>query len=198
MGLTLANLLTIARMVMIPGFILAVLSGRNGYALLIFLIAGITDALDGLIARRWNQKTPLGAFLDPMADKLLLASAFVVLSLPSQLRLFPNLILKNPVPVELAVLVISRDVFIVLLALLLHLTTGRRQFPPTVLGKWATAVQTGTLGVVLLYNYLEWESWLLVPAFFYLTLAITLASGFHYIYHAARSSEGAPTGKDPS
>ena len=82
---------------MIPAFILAVLSSRHGWALVVFILAGVTDALDGLIARRWNQKTAIGAFLDSMADKLLLASAFVILSLPSQPRLFPNLILKNRV-----------------------------------------------------------------------------------------------------
>ena len=178
---------------MIPAFILAVLSSRHGWALVVFILAGVTDALDGLIARRWNQKTAIGAFLDPMADKLLLASAFVILSLPSQPRLFPNLILKNPVPVELAVLVISRDVFIVLIALLYHLAVGRRHFPPTTLGKWPTALQTLTLAVVLLDNYLDRESIVLIPAFFYLTLAITLASGFHYIYLAAqKSSEPIP------
>lgn len=184
---------------MIPAFILSVLSGRQGWALVVFILAGVTDALDGLIARRWNQKTAIGAFLDPMADKLLLAGAFVVLSLPNQPRLFPHLILKNQIPVELVVLVISRDVFIVLIALLFHLTTGRRQFPPTTLGKWTTVLQTITLAVVLLYNYLDRQSLVVVTTFFYLTLAITLASGFHYIYLGAqKSSETIPPGEDRS
>jgi cardiolipin synthase len=185
-GLTFANLLTIARMVLIPFFILAVVSGRPGRALAIFIVAGITDALDGLIARRWNQRTALGAFLDPTADKLLLTASFVVLSLPNHSNLFPDLFLHNRVPFWLAVLAISRDVFIVLIALLMHLTTGLRRFTPTVLGKLTTTIQTVTISVVLLFNYLGRESFVIVPAFFYLTLAITLASGFHYIYKATR------------
>ena len=95
--------------------------------------------------------------------------------------------------VELAVLVISREVFMVLSALVSRLAVGRRHVPPTTLGKWTTGLQTVTLAVVLLYNYLDRESIVLIPVFFYLTLAVTLASGFHYIYLAAqKSSEPIP------
>ncbi|MCZ6670345.1 MAG: CDP-alcohol phosphatidyltransferase family protein [Acidobacteria bacterium] len=184
MGLTLANLVTIGRMTLIPAFILSVVSNRHGWALSIFILAGLTDALDGLIARWWNQRTSLGAFLDPMADKLLLTAAFVVLSLPDQTRLFPELHLWNRIPFWLVILAISRDVFIVLIALLLHLTAGLVRFPPTTLGKWTTLIQTVTISLVLLFNYLQMEAPILIPAFCYLAVAITLASGFHYIYHA--------------
>ena len=71
-----------------------------------------------------------------------------------------------------------------MIALLMHLSAGLKRFPPTLLGKWTTAIQTITISVVLLFNYLERESILVVGSFFYLTLAITLASGFHYIYRA--------------
>jgi cardiolipin synthase len=81
--LTLANQLTILRIILIPGFVLLVVYGYLGWALVVFLTAGVTDALDGLIARRTGQRTALGAWLDPMADKLLLVTTFVVLTLPS-------------------------------------------------------------------------------------------------------------------
>jgi len=83
MDLTLANQLTLIRLALVPAFVILVLYGRMGWALAAFVTAGITDGLDGLIARWTNKRTALGAFLDPMADKLLLVSAFVVLSLPA-------------------------------------------------------------------------------------------------------------------
>jgi cardiolipin synthase len=105
-NLTLANQLTILRIMLIPAFVLLVVYGYLGWALMTFLVAGITDALDGLIARRAGQRTSLGAWLDPMADKLLLVTAFIVLSLPSGG-------FANRIPVWLTVLVITRDVGIV-------------------------------------------------------------------------------------
>jgi len=89
--LTIANQLTLLRMLLIPAFIVLIVEGERGWALLVFAVAGVTDALDGVIARRWGKKTTLGAWLDPMADKLMLVSAFVVLTLP-------NLGLANKLP----------------------------------------------------------------------------------------------------
>ena len=104
--LTLANQLTLLRMLLIPAFVVLVIEGELGWALVVFAAAGVTDALDGVIARRSGQKTTLGAWLDPMADKLMLVSAFVVLTLP-------GLGLANRLPIWLTALIISRDVCIV-------------------------------------------------------------------------------------
>src|SRR5262245_9722751 len=106
-ALTSANQLTLLRMLLIPAFVILVIYGYFGWALLVFAVAGLTDALDGLIARRLGQKSKLGAWLDPMADKLLAVATFVVLTVP-------GLGLANPIPVWLTVLIISRDVVIVL------------------------------------------------------------------------------------
>ena len=106
-ALTPANQLTLLRMLLIPAFVILVVYGHLGWALVVFVTAGVTDALDGLIARWSGQKTSLGAWLDPMADKLLLVTTFVVLTLP-------GLGLMNRLPIWLTVLIISRDVVIVL------------------------------------------------------------------------------------
>jgi cardiolipin synthase len=184
--MNLALQLTIVRLLLIPFFILALLTGRMTWALAIFVVAGVTDALDGLIARLYRQKTELGAFLDPMADKLLLTAAFIILAMPDSPRLFPEFALVNRIPARLTILTISRDVFIVLIALVMHLTGGMRRFPPTLLSKINTAVQILTVSLVLLYGTLGMRSELLLPAFYRLTLLTTLLSGFHYIYRSAR------------
>jgi cardiolipin synthase len=186
MGLSLANQLTIARMVMIPLLITLLLSNHHGWAFVVFVLAGITDALDGIIARRLKQKSDLGAILDPMADKLLMTACFVVLSLPDHPRPFPEYEIKNHIPIFLTIVTISRDVFIVIIALVIHLTSGLTRFNPTLLGKVTTFTQVVLIGTVLLCNCLGSEAPVLILALSWLTLAATLASGFHYIYHATR------------
>jgi cardiolipin synthase (CMP-forming) len=176
--LTLANQLTLLRMLLIPAFVLLVVYHQLGWALAIFITAGVTDGLDGLIARRSGKKTSLGAWLDPMADKLLLVTTFVVLTLP-------GLGLVNRFPVWLTVLIISRDVVIVLTVAIVNLAIGRRTFRPSIYGKIATATYIVTSVVVMLFNYLERSS-VLVRACIWASLAITLISGIHYITHAAR------------
>ena len=187
--LTLANQLTIVRMVCIPLLITLLLSNRHGWAFLVFVIAGITDGLDGIIARRWRQSSSLGAFLDPMADKLLMTACFIVLSLPDHPKSVPDFVLTNRLPIFLTVVTISRDVFIVIIALLVHLTSGLRAFKPTALGKTTTGVQMITVGAVLLANALATEIPVVIDALVWLTLAATLASGLHYIYYATRQGE---------
>jgi cardiolipin synthase len=176
--LTFANQLTLLRMLLIPAFIVLTVEGELGWALAVFAIAGVTDALDGVIARRSRQRTTLGAWLDPMADKLMLVSAFVVLTLP-------NLGLANKLPLWLTALVISRDVCIVITVAIVNLAIGRRTFRPTIFGKIATAVYIVTVSMAMLYNYLGYHS-PLVTFCIYLSLAITLISGFHYVWHASR------------
>jgi cardiolipin synthase len=176
--LTLANQLTLLRMLLIPAFVILVVYGHLGWALTVFVTAGITDALDGLIARRTGQKTSLGAWLDPAADKLLLVTTFVVLTLR-------NLGLANPLPIWLTVLIISRDVVIVLTVAVVNLAVGPRTFRPSIYGKIATATYTVTAVVAMLFNYLGYPS-PIVTAFVYASLTITIVSSLHYIWHASR------------
>lgn len=178
MTLTVANQLTLLRMLLIPAFVILVLYDRPGWALLTFGVAGITDALDGLIARRAGQRTKLGALLDPMADKLLLVSTFIVLTVPGTGMV-------NRFPLWLTILVISRDVVIVLTVAIISLAIGPRTFEPSLYGKLATGVYIVTCIITLYFNYLEQTS-ILVGLAVYATLAITLVSGIHYIAHAAR------------
>jgi len=178
MNLTAANQLTLTRMVLIPAFVILLLYGYRGWALITFLIAGLTDLFDGLIARATGQKTTLGAWLDPMADKLLLVSLFVMLTLP-------GIGLVNRLPVWFTILVISRDVAIVLTVAVINLAVGRRTFRPSIYGKIATATYILTGVVALYFNYLDQPS-RIVDAFVYASLAITLISGGHYVLQVIR------------
>lgn len=165
-------------MLLIPAFVLLVVYGYFGWALIVFIIAGATDALDGLIARLAHQKTDLGAWLDPAADKLLLVAAFIVLTLP-------NLGLVNRIPVWLTVLIISRDIGIVLTVAIVNLAVGPRTFKPSSLGKAATGLFIMTCVVVMYFNYLGRSS-IIVDSFIWLSLVITLASGIDYVFRVAR------------
>ncbi|MFQ6082970.1 MAG: CDP-alcohol phosphatidyltransferase family protein [Candidatus Aminicenantia bacterium] len=171
---TLANQLTLLRMLLIPGFLLFIAYQKINLAFYVFILAGITDALDGLVARIWRQRTTIGTFLDPMADKLLLVSSFIVLSIPSISR--PNFI-----PLWLTIIVISRDVLIVVSALIIHLATGKRNFNPSFFGKLSTIFQVITVFFVLLNNYLVRQPSYL-KLIFLTTLFFTLFSGLHYMY----------------
>lgn len=176
-SLTAANQLTILRMLIIPAFVIVMLYDYHGWALALFVAAGLTDALDGVIARWTGQKTTLGAWLDPMADKLLLVTTFVMLTLPGGQA--------NRLPVWLTVLVISRDVAIVLTVAIVNMAIGSRTFRPSVLGKAATAVYILTCAAALLFNYLDQAS-PVVDVLVYVSLAITLASAAHYIILTTR------------
>ena len=176
--LNLANQLTLLRLVLVPAFALLTLYGELGWALVVFVVAGITDALDGLVARLTNQRTAIGAWLDPMADKLLLLTTFIVLSLP-------GIGLTNRLPWPLTVLIISRDVVIVLTAAVITMALGPRTFRPTVYGKAATATYIVTCILVMLFNYLKQTS-VLVDVGIFASLVLTLVSGAHYVVHVRR------------
>jgi cardiolipin synthase len=177
-NLTAANQLTILRMLLIPAFVILLLYGYQGWALLMFLTAGLTDLFDGLIARLTQQKTTLGAWLDPMADKLLLVTMFVMLTLP-------DIGSANRLPLWFTVLVISRDVAIVLTVAVINLALGPRTFRPSIFGKIATAIYVLTGVIALYFNYLGRSS-SLVTAFVYASLVITLVSAFHYLIQVVR------------
>lgn len=184
-ALTPANQLTLLRMLLIPAFVILVVYGQFGSALSVFVVAGVTDALDGLIARRSGQHTSLGAWLDPMADKLLLVTTFIVLTIP-------GLGLANRLPVWLTVMVISRDVVIVLTVAIVNLAIGRRTFRPSIFGKIATATYILTAVCAMLFNYLRYHS-IVVDVCVWASLVITLVSSLHYIWHAAQIID-APVG----
>lgn len=178
MNLTTANQLTILRMLLIPVFVILLVYGYRGWALLTFMVAGLTDLLDGLIARLAGEKTTLGAWLDPMADKLLLVTMFIVLTLP-------GIGLANQLPIWFTILVISRDVAIVATVAVVNLAVGPRTFRPSIFGKIATATYILTGIVTLCFNYLGQKT-PIVDVFVYGSLVITLVSAFHYLIQVIR------------
>jgi len=178
MSLTLPNLLSLLRMGLVPFFIIAVIDGQPRRALALLVVAGVTDALDGAIARIWHQQSLLGSYLDPIADKLLLMSSYVALSIP-------GLNHGTPIPVWVTVLVIARDVLLVAVALVLYLALGVKKFPPSVLSKITTVAQVTAVVLVLLSGlYASLEPTALGAM--YLVGALTLGSGLDYIVHVNR------------
>ena len=177
-NLTLANQLTILRIMLIPVFVLLIVYGQLGAALAVFLVAGITDAIDGLIARLTSHPTSIGAWLDPMADKLLLVTTFVVLTLP-------QIELTNHVPIWLTVLVISRDIVIVAVVAIVNLAVGPHTFRPSLLGKLATATFILANVIIMYFNW-RMERSVIVEAAIWLALAVTLASAGDYFFRLRR------------
>ncbi len=163
------NILTIIRILSVPVFVICLLYDRFWVALLIFVGAGITDGLDGLIARAYHQRTTTGAYLDPIADKLLLATAFIVLA-----------ILGN-IPVWLTVIVIAKDFIVALGVLILFLTSRRVEVKPVLIGKTTTFFQIVTIAWALLAPYSLFFNNLL-PYLIWLTAALTCVAGLQYIY----------------
>ncbi len=171
--LTTANQLTILRIIFIPVFIFFLTDGSNGIAFAIFVAAGVTDVFDGIIARRFRQKTSVGTVLDPLADKLLMVTSIVILSLP-------GMELPNMLPRWLTILLISRDVLMMIVALVIVLMVGWRFFKPSIYGKANTVLQVVTVLSVL---YCNWRQWV-VPELrflYYITGAMTAFSGLHYL-----------------
>lgn len=183
---TLPNALTVVRMVLIPVFVGALYYQRFGWALAVFMVAGVTDGLDGLFARRFNQYSPLGQILDPIADKLLLVTSFVTLSLPSIMEpsaLGPPHPRHLPVPFWVTAAVISRDIFIVVGAAAINVVTGFRRFRPSWLGKANTAVQITAIVLVLVAaSFPPLRGYL--PTVYTTVFAFALISGVHYVFWA--------------
>ncbi len=185
---TIPNILTMVRMVLIPVFVSAMYYQRFGWALFIFVSAGVTDGLDGLLARRFNQGSQLGQILDPIADKLLLVTSFIVLSMPSVME--PSALVQPhprhlPVPFWVTAAVISRDVFIIVGAAAINVVTGFRGFRPSWLGKANTVVQIG--GVVLILaaaSYPPLRGYL--PTVYTTVFAFALISGVHYVFWVSK------------
>ena len=172
--MNLPNALTILRILLIPVFIGFLTYGYYGWALWTLLGAGVTDILDGVIARVANQRTKLGTYLDPLADKLLLTSAFVALSI---LHLVPGWV---------AIVVVSRDLIIVAGTLLLHVTQTPIEVVPTVLGKGTTLTQLSYLALALALIALQKDVRQLMPLLV-LMVILTITSGLQYVYRGIRA-----------
>lgn len=172
--MTIANQLTILRMCLVPLLVILLVYGFYGWGLIVFVIAGITDALDGFFARIRHERTELGTMLDPLADKLLVTSSLIVLALPSET-------LTVRVPAWIAILSISRDAGILLAVLIFNLVIARRSFPPSLLGKATTVIHLVMIVWVLGCNYLRtnhpWTDYL-----FAATVVLVVASALHYLY----------------
>ncbi len=189
--LNVPNFLTLLRLVAIPGFLILLEDLRYREALAVFVAAGVTDALDGAIARLTHTKTTLGAFLDPAADKALLVSAFIALGF------------MHAVPRWLVVIVITRDVIIVLgYFLLFMLTQQTMEVHPSVAGKTSTAFQLLSVTVVLLA--LVQPDLIIEPVqffVFYVTGALTTVAGLQYMYRGLawlqRQGEAPPAAEQP-
>jgi len=182
------NLLTLLRICLAPFLVSAILEDRFELSFGLFVVAGLTDALDGTLARWLKQRTVLGQYLDPVADKLLLSTLFLVLTH------------KGLIPVTVTVLVFGRDVGILLVAAILYAAVGRREFTPTRLGKANTVAQVATVAVVLLHKVYEarWVIDLRVVSL-YATVVLTVASGLHYAWLVTRRMSTPPVegGGDP-
>jgi cardiolipin synthase len=172
---TVPNQLTFLRLGIVPFFIVLMFYEQYAWALLILLLAAATDAMDGLLARSLNQKSSLGAYLDPIADKLLLSSSFVVLALEGRM------------PRWLTILVLGRDVLILMTATVILLVVGQRQFPPTIYGKITTGAQILMVLLVLLREAFQLPVLVLPRQLLaYIVAAFTIFSGFHYSVVVAR------------
>ena len=176
------------RLLMLPFILIAMIYRWHDIALGLFLLAVITDVIDGIIARRLNQQTLLGEYLDPIADKLLLSSAFIVQAV------------IGAIPWWLTILVLSRDLIILSTVLVVMLATETRDFPPSAFGKANTVVQAATIATVVLYNASQavWTGQLL-SVLIWVAAATTLASSAHYMtetmqrLNAHASDEGTDT-----
>ena len=176
--MTSANQLTLLRILLVPVFLWLVVTGSVGTALAVFLLAGATDLLDGLIARKFGQRTALGRFLDPLADKLLMVSALVVLTLENQA-------LQVQIPQWLPLSVVGRDLLLGIGALSIYVYTGTKAFPPSLLGKLSTLAQFTTILTVLIANVLHWRA-PFHSILFLLTSLLTVGSGFQYLVRSVR------------
>ena len=166
--INLPNLITIFRIVLIPFFLNFLVYGYTEYALITFLVAGLSDAVDGAVARFTGTKSELGAALDPLADKMLALAAFIALTI------------LGKIPLWLTLTVVSRDVIIVTGSAVLYLMGYDLKIRPVIMGKLTTFLQLSLIVAALLCVYLdrdltvkEWLVWL--------TLAFTVASGVQYI-----------------
>lgn len=179
------NVLTLLRICLAPFLVSAILDKRFEISFILFLVAGFTDALDGLLARVLHQRTVLGQYLDPVADKLLLSTLFIVLTY------------EGLIPARITALVFGRDVGILFVSAILYAAVGRREFRPSILGKANTLAQVMAVAVVLLHQ-ISGATWVVALRLVALdlTMILTVVSGLHYAWIASHRTPNA-TGGSP-
>jgi len=171
------NLLTLLRLIFIPFIVISIVEHHYGWALGLFIAAGISDGLDGLLARLLHQRTLLGQYLDPIADKLLLSTMFLVLAITHDLD--RSLVIAT-------VLVFTRDIMILIVCTLLYITGAMKLFRPSLFGKANTLAQIVTIPLVLLDQVYK-APWIATAKmiFVYATIVLTVISGVHYLVQVA-------------
>lgn len=189
--ITIPNLLTFLRMALIPVFAILLYYGQHQWALLTFFVAGVSDGVDGFVARRFNQQSELGTILDPIADKLLMTTAFIILTLPN---IFPPA-RHLPVPFWVTAAVIGRDVLITVVAAAIFVITNFRSFQPSWLGKASTVVQIFAVGLILIAAIFPALRGFYLPTVYTTVFAFALISGLHYIYHVTKLMNDTDTDK---
>ena len=182
--ITVPNLLTVFRMVLIPVFVSLLFYQRFVLALVVFVLAGVTDGLYGLLARRFDQKSQLGTILDPIADKMMMITSFVVLSMRS---VFPPPVPSHlPIPFWVTIAVISRDVFILVGAASINIVTGFRGFRPSMLGKINTTVQIVAIGIIMLAASFPYGTGFYLPTVYAIVFLFAVLSGGHYVFFVSK------------
>jgi cardiolipin synthase (CMP-forming) len=173
--LTYPNQITLLRMVFLPFILIKLVEGHYGLALVLFVLAGLSDGLDGLLARTLKQQTTLGQYLDPIADKLLLSSVFLALSI------------LHKIPWKFTVLVFSRDISILAASAVLFMIAGLRDFRPSIFGKANTFAQVAAVFFVLLLE-VDHQRWVSIARLSFLraTFTFTIISGVHYVFLVGR------------
>jgi len=180
MAINIPNILTLLRILLTPLFVIFLLKHLYFFALIVFTLAGISDGLDGFIARYLNQRTTLGAYLDPIADKLLLTAAYA------------SLAILNIIPPWLTVIVISRDVLIAIGMFIFAMTNIRVEIKPSIVSKCTTAAQLLTVFLTLLQTEIQGVS-SITHSLYWLTAVLTIMSGLHYVYKGLNILQNAST-----
>jgi cardiolipin synthase len=185
---TAPNQLTLLRMLFLPFIVISLVDEHYTIALILFVLAGISDGLDGLLARRLHQQTLLGQYLDPIADKLLLSTLFLVLSI------------LHKIPWKYTVLVFGRDIAILVTSAVLYTIAGLRNFSPSIFGKANTCAQIAAVFFVMLFEITHFRSvWIARTVLLWATFLFTAISWVHYAFlvqtrlrsaHAAESRSG--------
>ena len=186
--LTIPNLLTLARLVAVPLFIVASFRGHYTLAFVLFVGAAVTDILDGLIARSFNQRSRLGALFDPAADKTMMVSGYLYYTLRGGLPMVT-------IPAWLTFTVFIRDFLILSFAYMLYTRVNVKRFPPSWPGKASTVVQAFTLGTAIGVNAFVPQLLWLAELLFRITVVITLFSGWDYMRRAERMLDPTPAPK---
>lgn len=176
---TVPNQITLLRLGFLPFFLILISYEKYQWALLVLVVAGLSDAIDGLLARSLNQRSALGAYLDPIADKLLLSSSFIILSFKKQIAWW------------LTIIVFSRDILILVVAIVILLISGYRPFPPSIFGKLTTGFQIILVfTIVFSAAYPDFHLEKIVRLLTYGVTLFSVVSAFHYSFSTARHLSG--------